>query len=445
MPRTHKTYKKSTLAKRSVNMDNRDDYDQHEIAQATTVADADFGDNRDDDDDGMAIDGGDGRALHQACTRRKLQIIDLPNEILHAILSHVPCVERNLVVNRVCRRWHDAVKGVLDRDETQCATRLVAVFRRYKATVCGSAAHKGHFGCLVRAVARGFPVDKRVTEAAARVGSLACLRYLHSMGCPWDESAARAAARSGSLACLRYLYENGCPWDDRVTEDAASKGHLDCLRYAHEKGCVLSYDAAAYAAQRGQAACLDYILTANAGRSPLRIGGARGAACIRVMERFGLVTADTKRRWVVDAAAGDPEGLAYLLAHGAEPTLEACQCAVSSGTLDTLRLLVGAGRAWDAHLCAYAARHGRLAVLTFLRAHGYEWDARTCAAAVTAYSLDCLRYAHENGCPWDERAWSAVHAYTDADMVVYLTEHDCPRPHDALDFVPRTAAGAISA
>ncbi|WBR14539.1 Ankyrin repeat protein [Pandoravirus kuranda] len=395
--------------------------------------------------DAMAIDDiiGDVEALHPERVQRHAQMDDLPNEILRCVILRLQCVERVLIASRVCRRWHAVIKEALHRDGDQCATFVVGAFRHSKATVCKAAARKGHLVCLVRAVARGFPVDRTVAEAAARAGSLACLRYLHSSQCPWDETVAWAATQSGSLTCLRYLHENGCPWDHRVIEDAAAEGHLDCLRYAHEKGCAPSRDAAAYAAQQGHMACLDYIL-ANCVSGPRpRIDGVYSVSCIEAIERFGLVSPALKRRWLADAAVIDRDVLAYLLGHGVEPTLEACECAVSMGTLDTLKLLVDAGRAWDAHLCACAAKNNRPDRLSFLRAWGYKWDERTCAAAVAARSLDCLRYAHENGCPWGECAWSSVHNYTDPSVVAYLTEHGCPRPQGVLRPVSRTAPHAI--
>ncbi|AJF97079.1 ankyrin repeat protein [Pandoravirus inopinatum] len=106
------------------------------------------------------------------------QHLDLPDEVLVAIFSRLPCVVLRQTVRAVCTHWA-AVSG----------DRAVLV----NATNC----FDGDRGGLYK---RG-----RWCDAAAGAGHPQCLAYARQRGCPCDAETCAAAASGGRMEMLAHL------------------------------------------------------------------------------------------------------------------------------------------------------------------------------------------------------------------------------------------------
>jgi len=180
----------------------------------------------------------------------------LPDELLAAIFSLLPCTDLAWIAPLVSRRWHCIAT---DRS----AVRTVPCFggqRPHKAR-CDAAAFMGHLDCMRFLRAKGHPWSKHTCALAAAAGRLNVLKYLHENGCRWDASTCREAAFRGHLNCLEYACENGCPCDKSVFRAAGFGDDPRNLDDAHDSLCVFSVGTLRAASGVGDAGCLEYLLS----------------------------------------------------------------------------------------------------------------------------------------------------------------------------------------
>lgn len=354
---------------------------------------------------------------------------DLPDELVAAVLRHLPCLDLCRAVARVCRRWHAIVHDAAAMGRSLCVSArardallrgplmdvwasgywchalwesLKPTRRRRPSIVLARmlAAESGHIGCIAHLDAYPWYNGACLVPAAAR-GHLDILWYAHENGCPWHWAVCAAAEEYGRVECLRYAHGTGCHWSGRC-DKAASNGHTDVLRYAREQGLQGHDVACRFAALGGHVDTLRY---ACENGWPTYVmtswSAARGGhldALKYIRESGGEWDAGTT---LAAASNGRVGCLDYLLKNGCPGFDTACDAAAGEGRMRALRWLRARGCPWSEETCAAAARGGHLDVLKWLRLHGCPWGEATVECAVLGDHLDCLVYAIEHGCPFD--------------------------------------------
>ncbi|AGO85246.1 Ankyrin repeat domain containing protein [Pandoravirus salinus] len=373
---------------------------------------------------------------------------DLPVEVVDAILSRLPCIDRLGTAALVCKTWAaltstslSLVTGSAAFTSAKTLRRLCTMIATAEATCghvhclldlrdrkidwsdfsCALAASQGHLACLQFLHAQGSSWNGEACAQAAGAGQLDCLRYMVANGCPWTETALEMAiardrddclrfllaqpaslglmskrlcervVRAGHVRCLRVLYEYGCSWGKRTCEKALKHDRVDCLRYLYENGCPAHESICYKAIEAASVNCLDYLLGSGhewPDDASYAMGYSRASAVIAYTEQRGLGF----DRDVVLARAVETDNLLVL---------------------DYARTH---GWPWDARLCATAARFSSVKTLRYLRKHGCPWDERTTAAAIVLHTfpsvrIKCLVYARTQGCPWTTRTRAALRSY----------------------------------
>lgn len=321
--------------------------------------------------------------------KQVLGFVNLPDELVAAILAPLPCIDLCRNVARVCRRWRSVIYDAAAIGKSLCTSaaarrafiqgplmaervgdlgRLLEESlqetRRGKPCVALArmlAANSGHVDCMARLSAQPWYDGACLVPAAAR-GHLDILKYTHANGCPWHYGVCTAAETFGRIDCLRYAHGAGCYWSGQCDE-AAENGHTDVLRYAKEKGL------------------------------------------------------------------GDDGELA-------------CRLAAVGGHVDTLRYACENGWPTCPATPSYAAEHGHLNVLKYVHESGGEWDACTTWSAASAGHIDCLDYLLKNGCPGFDEACACAASEGQLEALQWLRAQGCPWSEDTSISVCSTGSAA---
>ncbi|AGO82216.1 Ankyrin repeat domain containing protein [Pandoravirus dulcis] len=354
---------------------------------------------------------------------------NLPDELVAAILRHLPCLDLCRAVAQVCRRWH-----VVVHDAAAMGRPLCASARAREAFLCGPlmdvwasgywchalweslkptrrrrpsvvlarmlAAESGHIDCIAHLDAHPWYDGACIVPAAAR-GRLDVLRYAHENGCTWHWAVCAAAEEYGRVECLRYANGTGCHWSGHC-DDAASNGHTDVLRYAREQGLQGHDVVCRFAALGGHVDTLRYACENGWPTCVMTSWSAARGGHLDVLKYIRESGGEWDAGTTSAAASNGRIGcLDYLLKNGCPGFVTACDAAAGKGRMRALRWLRARGCPWSEETCAAAARGGHLDVLKWLRLHGCPWGEATVECAVLGDHLDCLVYAIEHGCPFD--------------------------------------------
>ncbi|QBZ80799.1 ankyrin repeat domain containing protein [Pandoravirus celtis] len=358
---------------------------------------------------------------------------DLPDELVAAVLTHIPCLDLCRSVARVCKRWRAIVYDAAALGKSLCASAaarhaflqgplLAKKVGGFRGTLLKASLHSarrsrsrrrpsvvlarmlaadgGHVDCMARLNAHPW-YDGACLVPAAVHGHLGILGYAHENGCPWHYGVCVAAEAYGRIDCLRYAHGTGCSWTGDCDE-AAANGHTDVLRYAKEKDLGGGKFACRIAAACGHLDTLRYACengwpTCSSTPSCAARNGHLDVLKY-VHESGGEWESDTTQYAI---SGGHIDCLDYLLDKGCPGFDSACTWAAREGHLQTLQWLRARDCPWDADTCAAAARGGHLHVLDWLHRHGCQWDAETPKDAAFGGHLNCLAYAVKRGCPFD--------------------------------------------
>ncbi|BCU02847.1 ankyrin repeat domain containing protein [Pandoravirus japonicus] len=362
---------------------------------------------------------------------------DLPDEMLVAVLCRLPCADLYSTAARVCSRWR-----ALSRDRTALGPPVCLGGRtprsffpptgeplppdwlayahakdcpRYRHA-CRDAVADDRADVVTALHRCDYPITKALTSTAAARGNVPMLAHLLNMRCPWGSHACRLAAAGGHLEALHFMRARGCYWDARTCSAAARGGHLHVLKYAHEHGCAWDERTCTAAAKGGHLGCLQY---------------ARAYGCAWTQQTVTWGAAKHGHldclRWAIEhSRRGDQDGCTDVILRDA----------ARRGHLDVVCYLVDRACPLTWGATAAAAEGGHLAVLQCLREAGCPWTSAVCRNAAAGGHLDILTYAHEHGCPWDVDTCRAARAGNHDDCLAYVLRHGCAST-DALPHGPR--------
>lgn len=305
---------------------------------------------------------------------------DLPVELVAAVFSWLPCLDRRIGVARVCRRWR-----AIERDCTSIRSCAVA-----------SGSPRSESGGMLR-----------LACDAAAAGHRRCLeRILEGRTGPLPDPYSTlvvAAATQGDVANLVYVESKGYAAVGRCLSQAAAHNRVAAVDHLLASRSVRFFDAGLavlHATKRGH-------IEPIAGLAP---------HCNRAFS------------YPCNAAAKDGrlDILQILVKNGLPCDIATYQRAAAGGHLDVLRYLHEIGYVWDEGVCAAAAKCARVDALVYLHENGCPWDEATCAAAALDGNMAALVYAHENGCPWDETTCTNAAVRGDIDILQYALSRQCP-------------------
>jgi len=387
----------------------------------------------------------------------------MPDEMLSAIISRLPCVVRVATCQLVCQRWRRVVLDDAAIGRKPCARPSSYDFawpERWAVRSCDHAARWGHVDCLRYARAKGDPWGASLCMQAAYNGHADALGWLLDQGCPHDprgdrvttygygptdlataaiygasigcvervlshgiplpQNACVVAARAGNVGMLRHLHAKAYRWDDDVCKAAAAWRKLDCLKYAHASGLSVAACDLQAAIQHGSDAVVGYAV--QNGRMPTReelwmaINLCRTQCVIHMLDAgvpFG------GREWEYALLSDHTDMIELGLESGWTPTRADMLMAIRKNCGTTVMHLV---RGRDFGLAMVETR-SLYAVRWMQRHYRYYWHERLCEAAVAADDCNVLRYLHENGCPWDWHACMAKARSRRHSCYRYLRKH----------------------
>lgn len=370
---------------------------------------------------------------------------DLPDEMLAAIFSRLPCAALRQTVRAVCARWANVAGDRRVRVNATCCFDDDRASLYARGRWCEAAAGAGHRHCLAYARQRGFVCDARACAAAASAGRLDMLVHLRESLCPWDVRVCRRAAARGHIACIDYAERCGCPWDESVCEAAAAAGHETVHGRLIRARCPHGATACTAAAAGGHLDCLA-LLCRNGGRLNEDVHGeavrSGSLACLKLLEKYRC--RHDPAAMIIAAGLGRTDIVDYLCRLGFQWKRQMTVRAVARGHVGLVAHVHGNydGLAPWAHLCNVAAECGHVDMLAWLHEHDHPWSAHTCAAAASRGHLDVLAYLYEHGCPWDAGVYRAARAGGHHACVEYARARGCPKD-GAGDECDPTPSGSV--
>ncbi|AVK74620.1 Ankyrin repeat incomplete domain containing protein [Pandoravirus quercus] len=216
---------------------------------------------------------------------------DLPDELVAAVLTHIPCLDLCVSLARVCKRWRAIVYDAAALGKSLCASAaarhaflqgplLAKKVGGFRGTLLKASLHSarrsrsrrrpsvvlarmlaadgGHIDCMARLNAHPW-YDGACLVPAAVHGHLGILGYAHENGCPWHYGVCVAAEAYGRIDCLDYLLDKGCLGFDSACTWAAREGHLQTLQWLRARDCPWDADTCAAAARGGHLHVLDWL------------------------------------------------------------------------------------------------------------------------------------------------------------------------------------------
>lgn len=340
----------------------------------------------------------------------------LPDELVVAILAHVPCRMWRLGAARVCTHWRALLcnDGNGRRVLTACLPGHPDLrFAAIRAEDLGNghdlgsnplttAAAMGHVGCLRDLLASGVRSHRTVyaSHAAAAAGHIKILALLHAADCAVDAEACALAARHGRMAALRALHDLGCASNDRTAHGAIDGQHADIVAYLAEKDCLWPLDACGHAVRTGNMELLKQVC---------RLDHQRHSGALVCAARIGRL-----------------DMVRYLHAEGFRWCHEVLARAVQYGHVDIVRCAWENGCPLPADSACVAARHGRLDVLHYLcdQQECSQWTAYvTHEAALFGHHAVVVDAVERGRHFYRERLYGDVAQRGNVETLRYLDKH----------------------
>eukprot|EP01032_Pedospumella_encystans_P013954 gene13954-16044_t len=144
--------------------------------------------------------------------------------------------------------------------------------------------------------------------------------------------------------------------------------------------------------------------------------------CMRVLQGAGAV-ADA-HTFLLAVANNQFESVKYLHSLNCVFPERICANAVKlNGDVEMLRFLHEEVGADLTDTLFAAAENGRLDCLQYAHQHGAALHADVCMLAASGGHLHCLRFAHEHGCPWNDHTAQAAISARSWECLKYSLRH----------------------
>lgn len=177
--------------------------------------------------------------------------------------------------------------------------------------------------------------------------------YSDKFGTYTTKALANMAAEGGFIGVLEWSKEVGCSWDPSVFASGLKGGHVDILKFLKRNACPLPTGNAAWtaAAERGHVEALQFAYDS------------------KYLHNIKLL----------------------------------CAVAAKNGHLSILKWIyeVEGSRHFSSYTCQQAAMGGFIDIIEWLRGVQCDWEDGACQGALETGRLDTLRWLIANGCPFD--------------------------------------------
>ena len=304
-------------------------------------------------------------------------INDLPPDVLGLIMSFT---DMPVMGKSVCRTFKAA------GDSRDLAQRTIAIerlldegqvsFAEWVLRFCGGCCRGAH----------------RATALAMRAADLGhldlAILIADEHGAELNEHLPHSAALLGDTEALDRLRRRGCPWDEAPFCAAAAAGDFRVLRWLHRRRCPWGGETYRFAAGEGRGGVIEWLLAKDCPREP-----DGGDACLAA------------------AGGGHLGALRLLVGAGFAWDKGACAAAAAArGRLGVLRWICNEhGCEPDRHLTLCAARHGRVGVLEWLRDRPARSDRAVHGhISVIEWAQDAGLYPESERCFHGDACWAAV-------------------------------------